>query len=146
MSASLKKPVIIFCAALLLCSCASEYTKNYSSSVEPLSKVTTPEPQLKPSPGELTDANAAAESPLAIGIHEAILLAMENNQSLIVERMNPEIQQTFEQEELAVFDPLISPEVSSRRPVGDRLSRAGFSTESQIMDTITGSFSLEKLF
>jgi outer membrane protein TolC len=60
--------------------------------------------------------------------------------------MNPEIQQTFEQEELAIFDPIISPEVSSRRTIGDRLSRAGFSTESQIVDTITGSISLDKLF
>jgi len=148
MPVSLKNPVVIFYTAMLLCSCASEYTETYSNKVEPSLKVTTPGQQPESPPGKPADANDAdvAKGPLTIGIHEAILLAMENNQSLIVERMNPEIQQTFEQEELAVFDPLISPEVSSRRSVGDRLSRAGFSTESQIVDSISGSISLAKLF
>jgi len=146
MPAILKKTVIIFCAALLLCSCESEYTPNYSANIEPSPKVTTTEQQYESLSAAPTDVNNAAEGPLKIGIHEAILLAMENNQSLIVERMNPEIQQTFEQEELAIFDPIISPEVSSRRSVGDRLSRAGFSTESQIVDTINGSISVDKLF
>jgi len=146
MPALLKKLVIIFFAALLLCSCESEYTTNYSTNSETSPKVTTTEQQPESSSAGPADVNNAAEGPLTIGIHEAILLAMENNQSLIVERMNPEIQQTFEQEELAIFDPIISPEVSSRRSVGDRLSRAGFSTESQIVDTINGSISLDKLF
>jgi len=148
MPASLKKTVVIFCSAMLLCSCASKYQENYSNNVEPLPKVATPEQPPESPPGEPADANnaVAAKGPLKIGIHEAILLAMENNQSLIVERMNPEIQQTFEQEELAVFDPLISPEVSNRRSVADRLSRAGSSIESQTVDSITGSISLAKLF
>ena len=148
MPASLKKTVVIFCSAMLLCSCASKYQENYSNNVEPLPKVATPEQPPESPPGEPADANnaVAAKGPLKIGIREAILLAMENNQSLIVERMNPEIQQTFEQEELAVFDPLISPEVSSRRSVADRLSRAGSSIESQTVDSITGSISLAKLF
>ena len=146
MSASLNKSFVIFCTLLLLCSCALEYQESYSNNVEPLPKVTTTEQQPESSSVGPADVNNAAEGPLTVGIHEAILLAMENNQSLIVERMNPEIRQTFEQEELAVFDPIISPEVSSRRSIGDRLSRAGFSTESQIVDTITGSISLDKLF
>ncbi len=148
MPASLKKPVVIFCSIMLLCSCASQYQENYSNIFEPSPKVTaTKQPPESPTGGP-ADANNtdAAKDPLKIGIHEAILLAMENNQSLIVERMNPEIQRTFEQEELAIFDPLISPEVSSRRSVGDRLSRAGFSTESQIVDSVSGSISLGKLF
>ena len=148
MPASLKKTVVIFCSAILLCSCASQYQENYSNNVEPSPKVASPElPPVSPT-GEPADANnaIAAKGPLKIGIHEAILLAMENNQSLIVERMNPEIQRTFVQEELAVFDPLISPEVSNRRSVADRLSRAGSSIESQTVDSITGSISMAKLF
>ena len=148
MPASLRKTVVIFCTALLLCSCESGYKENNSNNVRLSPSVTTPERPSESTPRGPADANDAdaAKGPLIIGIQEAILLAMENNQSLIVERMNPEIQQTFEQEELAVFDPLISPEVSSRRSVGDRLSRAGFSTESQIVDSINGSISLAKLF
>ena len=148
MLVSLKNPVVILCTTLLLCSCASKYTENYSNNVEPSPNVTMSEQPPDSPPGGPTDANDAATSkgPLEIGIQEAILLAMENNQSLIVERMNPEIQQTFEQEELAVFDPLFSPEISNRRSVADRLSRAGSSTESQIVDSISGSISLAKLF
>jgi hypothetical protein len=115
MPASLIKQVIIFCTALLLCSCASEYQQSISNNIKPSPNVTMAAQQMKQSAGEPTDANntdandaGAAKAPLKIGIHEAILMAMENNQSLIVERMNPEIQKTFEQQELAVFDPLLA--------------------------------------
>ena len=84
--------------------------------------------------------------PLKIDIQTAVLLAMENNRSLVVERMNPEITRTFEKEELAVFDPLLGAQVSPRRTVGSRLSRAGFGVESQIVDSVTGSISLSKFF
>jgi len=148
MPASLKKTIVISCTAVLLCSCASKYRKNSTNDTEPspidamLEQMAESHPARPDGANDTTDPNG----PLTIGIQEAILMAMENNQSLIVERMNPEIQKTFEQEELAVFDPLISPEISSRRTVGDRLSRAGFSTESQIVDSVSGSISLEKLF
>lgn len=94
------------------------------------------------------DANntKAAEKPLTIGIQDSILMAMENNRSLIVERMNPQISQTYEKEQRAVFDPVLGVDVSPRRTVADRLSRAGSSTESQIVDSITGSVSLDKYF
>jgi len=94
------------------------------------------------------DANhvAAAEVPLKIDIQAAILLAMENNRSLAVERMNPQISRTFEKEELAVLDPALGAGVSARRTVGDRLSRAGFGTESQTADSVTGSMALSKFF
>ncbi|HUU16315.1 MAG TPA: TolC family protein [Sedimentisphaerales bacterium] len=94
------------------------------------------------------DANdtTITKGPLEIGIQKAILLAMENNRSLVVERMNPEISRTFEEEELAIFDPLLGAEVSNRRTVADRLSRAGTSTESQTVDSVTGLISVSKLF
>jgi len=94
------------------------------------------------------DANqaAAAEAPLKIDIQAAILLAMENNRSLSVERMNPQISRTFEKEELAVFDPVVAAEVSPRRTRASRLQRWGTSTESQIVDSVTGSISMSKFF
>ncbi len=48
------------------------------------------------------------EGPIDVTIENAILLALENNRSLRVERFNPPIQQTFEEEERSVFDPEIS--------------------------------------
>jgi len=84
--------------------------------------------------------------PLRIDVQRAILLAMENNKSLIVQRMTPEISRTFEDEQRAVFDPVVSGQGSQRRTVADRLSRAGSGIESQIADTATGLIAVDKLF
>jgi len=154
MCTSLRKAVTVaYGAALvfqvfLLSSCVSPYTQTGSDEFLPKAIVGSSQNQPKPDSVKVADANELAipKGPLRIGVQEAILLAMENNQSLLIERMNPQIQRTFEQEELAVFDPLLSPEVSNRRTVADRLSRAGSSTESSTVDSITGSVSLAKLF
>lgn len=149
-----RKAVVASCRAvlifqiLLLSSCESLHPEISPRQAGSERAVQAPQGLQEPSSVKPADANDAAvlEGPLIIGVHDAILLAIENNQSLIVERMNPQIQRTFEQEELAVFDPLLSPEFSNRRTVSDRLSRAGSSTESSKVDSITGSVSLAKLF
>ncbi len=84
--------------------------------------------------------------PLRIDVERAILLAMENNKSLIVQRMTPEISRTFEDEQRAVFDPVVSGQGSQRRTVADRLARFGSGVESQIADTATGLIAVDKLF
>ena len=139
--------VLVF-QVFLLSSCIWPHQQTRFNEVSPETKVDSSQNQPKTDPVKVADANEVAtpKGPLRIGVQEAILLAMENNQSLLIERMNPQIQRTFEQEELAVFDPLLSPEVSNRRTVADRLSRAGSSTESSKVDSITGSVSLAKLF
>ena len=103
------------------------------------------EPVRDPPP---TDAASAAHQPepLKVDIERAIMLAMENNRSLVVQRMNPEIQRTFEEEERTTFDTLLSGQVSQRRNVADRLSRAGSGVESSVVDGINGVISLDKLF
>ena len=139
--------LILAFGALLAASCAPE-PEHGSNGGKVGPGVSLLQRRPSPAPVRVADANqtAAPEGPLKIRVQEAILLAMENNQSLIVERMNPEIEQTFEQQELAVFDPLLSGEASPRRSVSNRLSRAGSSTENSIVDSITGSVSLGKLF
>ena len=151
---SLRKAVVRPCSALLilhallLSSCAAPGPQTHRDDVRSGVKPDLLQGRQEPRLNKAADANAVAvpQGPLKIGIQEAILLAMENNQSLIVERMNPQIRQTFEQEELAVFDPVLSPEVSNRRTVADRLSRAGSGIESSTVDTITGSIPVAKLF
>ncbi|MBN1507951.1 MAG: TolC family protein [Sedimentisphaerales bacterium] len=98
--------------------------------------------------GPAPDANSVAQAPasLTIDIQRAILLAMENNRSLVVQRLTPEIRRTFEQEERAVFDPVLGIQGSDRRSVADRLSRAGSGIESQIVDSAAGAISLDTLF
>jgi outer membrane protein len=139
---------VLVLQAFLLSSCIWPHQQMSFNEVSPKTKIDSSQNELKTDPIKVADANEVAipKGPLRIGVQEAILLAMENNQSLLIERMNPQIQRTFEQEELAVFDPLLSPEVSNRRTVADRLSRAGSSTESSKVDSVTGSVSLAKLF
>jgi outer membrane protein len=58
-----------------------------------------------------TDRNAPLlrpEGPIQVTVEDAILLALENNLSLTVERLNPPILRTFEAEERAVFDPFLT--------------------------------------
>lgn len=52
-----------------------------------------------------------AQNP-GISIEEAILRALENNQAFHIERINPEIQKTYVEEEKAVFDPAVGVDVT----------------------------------
>jgi outer membrane protein len=102
-------------------------------------------PPVAQTPAADVSASAPAES-LRIGVQQAILLALENNKALIVQQMTPEISRTFEEEEQAVFDPVLSGQASQRRVRADRLSRAGSGTERSIVDSATGLVAVDKLF
>ncbi len=84
--------------------------------------------------------------PLKVTIAEAILLCLENNRSLVVQRLDPSIQQTFEDQERADFDPAINADVSAGRVEGERLARSGSETESFTTDTAEGIIYLEQYF
>ncbi|MBN1106617.1 MAG: TolC family protein [Deltaproteobacteria bacterium] len=75
-----------------------------------------------------------------LGLEEAILLSLENNRSLRVERLNPNIRATFEEEEWAVFDPVLGAEFAFSRERGEerpRSSRAGTdNTDSRIISDV----------
>ena len=66
-------------------------------------------------PAETTTPQVVSPGPMRITIVEAILLSLENNRSLVVERLNPAIEKTFEEEERAVFDPETNAEVTAGR-------------------------------
>jgi outer membrane protein TolC len=55
------------------------------------------------------------EGPLAVRVEDAVLLALENNRSLKIEKLYPAITRTAEDEERAAFDPLLSAGVSRFR-------------------------------
>ncbi len=50
---------------------------------------------------------------LELDVAQAILMAIENNQALKVERLNPDITRTSEGEQRAVFDPVLGAEAST---------------------------------
>jgi len=58
------------------------------------------------------------EGPLDVSIEDAVLLSLEANRALRVQRLSPPIQRTFEEQERAVFEPVLSAEVSASREKG----------------------------
>jgi len=95
-----------------------------------------------PSTAAAPTTTPAAKGPLELTVQEAILLALENNRQLAVERLAPAIRQTFEQQERAVFDPVIGGEISGVRTQSHRQSRAGSGTEGSILDSAAAKASL----
>jgi outer membrane protein len=91
-------------------------------------------------------ARTLPPGPLKVTIAEAILLCLENNRALVVQRLNPAIQQTFEDQERALFDPAIQAEVAAGRVKGERQARAGSDTEAYTTDVIEGRIALEQYF
>jgi len=55
---------------------------------------------------------------LSITVENAVLMALENNRSLKVERLNPLIRKTFEDQEAAEFDPTIAAGTNFSREKG----------------------------
>ena len=95
---------------------------------------------------EAVAAPTVPPGPLKLTVTEAILLSLENNRALVVQRLNPSIQQTFEDQERAVFDPVTNADVSAGRVEGERLARSGSSTEGFTTDAAEGIISLEQYF
>ena len=103
----------------------------------------------KPEPIEKareTPPEAPVSGPLKITVREAILLTLENNRALVVERVNPAIRQTFEDEQRSVFDPVIDADITAGRLKEERLARTGSNTESLTTDDVEGTISLEQYF
>ena len=73
----------------------------------------------KPFQVDVTPPKPPPAGPIQVTVEEAILLALENNRSLRVERLNPSIVRTFEDQERAVFDPVLTGGVSGSRERGE---------------------------
>ncbi len=93
-----------------------------------------------------TPPETPVSGPLKITVREAILLTLENNRALVVERVNPAIRKTFEDEERSVFDPVIDADIAAGRLKEERLARTGAATESLTTDNVEGTISLEQYF
>jgi outer membrane protein len=94
--------------------------------------------------------SAAAPAPetgaLRLTVHEAILTALENNRALVVERLNPSIQETLEGVEAAAFDPVLAAGASAQKSKTQRQARSGSATESADNKIYQGSLSLQNYF
>ncbi len=67
----------------------------------------------------------AAETVKKLSDREAIMKGLENNRALRIERLNPKIMKTFENEKKAEFDPVIRGQVSNSDSEAQQLLRYG---------------------
>ncbi|RJP21230.1 MAG: TolC family protein [Candidatus Omnitrophota bacterium] len=66
-----------------------------------------------------------SSSTLTLSVHDSLLMALETNRSLAVERYGPEINRTFIADEGSVFDPVLSSDFSAAESIGQRTSGVG---------------------
>lgn len=97
-----------------------------------------------PDPGE--SIRTPPPGPLSVTVAEAILMSLENNRSLVVQRLTPAIRQTAEDQEAAAFDPVLGAEIAAGRIKGERLARTGSETEAFTTDRVDGVISLAQYF
>jgi len=62
--------------------------------------------------------------PPVLSVTEASLLALEHNRGLSVQRLGPPIQRSREEQERAVFDPLLSADLSTDAQRSQRVNRS----------------------
>lgn len=96
----------------LLGSCGSPEVTVPSLMIGPASTNPNAIPGSATTPGNetvSTSPSAVPETgPLNLSISSAVLLGLENNRSLLVQRYNPQIISTREQQALSVFDPVLT--------------------------------------
>jgi outer membrane protein len=103
------------------CSCTEVDTRSRADYVGPkLSEpnglsVQTLEPNAPNISAAPVPQDLSSGGPLVVTIDQAMLLALENNKSLMVQRLNPQIERTFEQQERAAFDPDLTAQVANER-------------------------------
>ena len=90
--------------------------------------------------------SAPSNATLQVTVIEAVLLGLENNRSLRVERFEPDIRRTFEKQADAAFDPVLSGEVSGQHNRSQQPVSGGTELTNVEESTISGSASLAKTF
>lgn len=76
-------------------------------------------------PTAVISSEPLPEEGIELTVEDAILLTLENNRSLKVERINPLVQRTYEEQEHAEFDTVLSGDVSGSREKGRSISTSG---------------------
>ncbi len=140
--------LVVYSLLLFLASCALIEKRIDMMVNQPAESNAADEPMRENPPHPKAEAitSSTNSKPLKLTVDEAILLCLENNRALRVQRAEPAIQQTFEEQESAVFDPKVGAEISMGRDKGERLARSGSETEDFTQDRAEGIISLEQYF
>lgn len=119
----------------------------------PISQPAKESPLLEFKAGESKDyaskkvVSAGTEGgPIEITVERAILLALQNNRSLRIEKLNPSVHRTFEDEEQAAFDPLLSGWIAFSRERGEERSRVSSSFIENTTTTANSELEVSKFY
>lgn len=86
-----------------------------TSQVSPAASLGTQAPPTAPpasQPSTMPASLPVAGKALSLGVYDAILMALENNRQLIVQKQTPAIRRTVEQELVAFFDPVLTAQLA----------------------------------
>ena len=103
-------------AMCLLSSCTEPEATDKQDYIGPSDSQPAIQPPLEA--GKTQDLNSSPivkiepNGPIDITINEAVLISLQKNKSLAVEKLSPQIKRTFEEQALAVFDPDLKGTVS----------------------------------
>jgi len=143
----LLKPLLPGALCLLLAACLPAAANRSGSGASPWVLPAEPPPprtgiRMETPPQE----TAPRTGPLKISLEGAVLLSLENNRSLEVERLNPEIQQTLALQERGAFDPVTEAELSYQRADTRRQTQTEAGSQRYDLDTFQGAISLRQFF
>jgi len=99
-------------------------------------------PEIAPS----TAAKIEPTGPLSVTINEAVLMSLERNKSLVVQKLNPQIKRTVEQQAISVFDPDLTGTVSAGKTRLQSAPTPGAGPLSSVDKTLNADVSLSEFF
>ena len=106
-------------AMCLLSSCAEPQATDNQDYIGPSDSQPAIQPPLEnektQEPNSSPIVKIEPNGPIDITINEAVLISLQKNKSLAVEKLNPQIKRTFEEQALSVFDPDLKGTVSQGR-------------------------------
>ncbi|MHC4253549.1 MAG: hypothetical protein ACYS9X_30895, partial [Planctomycetota bacterium] len=105
-------------AAAALAGCGLVVASGYRDEVSVARReAATPAPADAREPGTRSEGSPgpAETGPLAIGVIDAVLLALERNPGFALERLAPSRAATFEEELVAAFDPAVTADFADAR-------------------------------
>jgi outer membrane protein TolC len=89
-------------------------------------------------------ARAGETNAIEVAVEDAILMALENNQALKLERLSPQIQKTFEAQERATFDPTLTADLAGGKTKEEQIGSSDSGVQTSEVDTIAGDVSVNE--
>jgi outer membrane protein len=120
----------------LFCSCQEIVTTSPEDYIGPAVKPAEPNLGI-PAAAPSAIVEIEPNGPLNITIDQAVIISLEKNKSLLVQKLNPQLSRTFEQQALAAFDPDFTAAVSKGKSRAESMPRPGLGSFSVVTKTLS---------